>query len=221
LAEELCVRDRESSALLIEYYAKRKELDKLNEWIELGTKYINREFVAGVLGDASCFITFDSAVNTLVHFDSNATRKAILSSVDYDKRGEYRLGDVIARAAKLNKIMREYNVSCKQARALEIKGMRTWLLQGKDEPNPHLFVNHDAYFKIVSMAAGLSRDDAEDLCGAVCENTERGAKELLLAKQPNTLFSKRYGMNGAVRGVRHREELADLEGRYESKRHCP
>lgn len=218
LAEWLC-RQGGHVVILVDWLAYRGYLEKTNDWIEQGTLHANRKAVARALGNACHFDNHDSAVAALSHFDSPATRLALFKYAAPKHRKKHKQTKLLHDATTRNAIMRKYKISTEQAKALQVKGLRTWLLQGRQKPAPTAQINHDVFFKIVSATTNLSRTDAEDLYDAVCENTYEGAKSLLLAKQPGTLFAKRYGMAGAVRRVRHRSEIEDLGALYQNKRH--
>lgn len=88
------------------------------------------------------------------------------------------------RATTLNKIMKDYHLSYKQAQALEIKGLRAWMLQGqsmvKDEKFPP-----ELFLAIAASVGNLSGRDTLKVFSAVNRNLLFGAIDITVDKYKN------------------------------------
>ncbi|HTM63820.1 MAG TPA: hypothetical protein VL360_04905 [Gammaproteobacteria bacterium] len=169
---------------------------------------------AGYLDDDQ-FDTPQSFLRTLALTSNEDLYSHIVAGLQTVDRNIPDKKNLLKQAARLARIMKEYHLDYEQALALQTKGMRVWLQQGRHS-NPPL--PQDVVNLIAAKTAGLSTEDMKVIEKAVTLNTNHGAREIIKEKYRPGFFNRWFGW-GEPPKVLHKKErkaLAALQKRYQS-----
>lgn len=182
-------------------YARGGHIDQVNEQIKAGAK---RELAVEGFENSGYLVHQEGILRLSAYIEDKFVREHLIETAKQNINS-LDTKSLFEKATRLNRIMNDYQLTFKQAKALTVKGARTWLLQGQALVRIGVFPK-DIFFEIGSSLMGVSNEDVNKIFSAVNEKLFHD-----LAKNHLNQFSRFFSP------IQYRKEEAKLEERYEHR----